>query len=158
VSVIQINVGDHTSPVPNYIAFPVRYRSMLGWARDRGRLITHRIPRADQYFKTLPLGRTLTQLFADNAIWVNYNQVMPYFGEAIIGETELAIGRSALVMGRWTTLGTLIHELAHINGAPGGNSTLAEEAVLAAGMGRASEKGGADDAWTPYDPNIEGQE
>lgn len=156
MSVLQLNLGDHISPVPNYIAFPARYWSMLRWARDRGRVIARRLPRADQYFKTLPLGRTLTQLLADNRIWVNYNQVIPYFGESLIGGTEVAIGRSALALGRWTTLGTLVHELAHINGAPGGKSKQAEEAVLAAGMGRQSEKGGADDAWTPYDPNIEG--
>lgn len=156
MSVIQLNMGDHTSPIPDYVPFLARDRGTMRWARDRARWITRRLPSADRYFVTLPLARSLTQLLADSSIWVNYNPIIPDFGEAIIGGTELSIGRSAFAMGRWSVLATLVHELAHINGAPGGSSKAAEEAVLAAGMGRASEKGGRDDAWTPYDPDIGG--
>lgn len=50
---------------------------------------------------------------------------------------------------------TPIHQLAHINGAPA-HGAQAEEAVLAAGMGRHSEKGNAGDKWTLYDPSTQG--
>ena len=54
-------------------------------------------------------------------------------------------------------LGTLIHELAHANGAPGEASKAAEEALLHCGLGKLSElTSGRDDLGTPYVPGIEG--
>lgn len=153
---IQLNIGDHISPVPNYVRFRSQHLEPMRWARSRARTIARGSPQADRYFVTLPNGRSLTSLLADKSIWVNFNPVITYFGEAIIGGTELSIGRSAFAMGRWTVLATFIHELAHINGAPGGESKQAEEALLATGLGRQSEKGGKDDPRTPYDPNIGG--
>ncbi|HEX8555684.1 MAG TPA: hypothetical protein VF695_13335 [Sphingomonas sp.] len=153
---IQLNIGDHTSPVPNYVPFRAQHLAPMRWARNRARAIARGSPQADRYFVTLPRGRSLTGLLADNSIWVNFNPVITYFGEAIVGGSELAVGRGAFAIGRWTVLATLIHELAHINGAPGGNSKQAEEALLATGLGRQSEKGGVDDPWTPYNPNIQG--
>lgn len=82
--------------------------------------------------------------------------MIPDVGQAVVGGTELSIARPAFAVSRRTVLGTLIHELAHIGGAPGGQSKLGEEAVLAAGMGRARETGAKDDASTPFDPNIGG--
>ena len=71
--------------------------------------------------------------------------------------TELAIGPRAFRIGRWTVLATLIHELAHCNGAPGGGSTVAEDALPACGLGRLSEQStGVDDPRTPYVPGLGG--
>jgi hypothetical protein len=70
---------------------------------------------------------------------------------------EVAISEQAFRIGRWTVLATLVHELAHTNGAPDRPSTAAEEAVLACGMGYNSEKtSGRDDTFTPYNPTIRG--
>ena len=69
-----------------------------------------------------------------------YNPVMLEFGRTNNVHREMAIGIPAFRIGRWTVLATLVHELAHINGAPGGNDRRAEEAVLACGMGRRSER------------------
>jgi hypothetical protein len=106
----------------------------------------------------LPGGRTLTALLADRTIWINYSSGIPGYGQTNrVGGKEIAIGPIAYLWGRWTVLGTLIHELAHSNGAPGGNSLAAEEALLHCGLGRLSEKqSGTDDHRTPYEPGIGG--
>jgi len=112
---------------------------------------------ADTYFRSLPDGRSLTALLADRSIWINYHATMNAYGEAEISGKELCISVTACRIGRWTVLATLIHELAHINGAPGGASKAAEEALLHTGLGKQSEKTtGVDDPRTPYNPNISG--
>ena len=92
---------------------------------------------------------------------VNFHPTMPHFGETNqVGGKEIAISITSLRIGRWTVLGTLIHELAHSNGAPiddalGNPSPLAERALLACGLGKQSElTSGIDDPSTPYDPTI----
>lgn len=155
---MQINVGDHTSPEAGYIAFPTSRRPMIRWARRRANWIARAKPAANVYFRGLPAGRTLTQLLADNTIWINYHATMDDYGETnAVGGKEIAISNSACRIGRWTVLATLIHELAHSNGAPGGADQRAERALVACGLGRRSEQTtGIDDADTPYDPNISG--
>jgi hypothetical protein len=160
---MQINIGDHTSSEAGYIAFPTQHRPAIRWARTKAQWITKNIPAANTYFKTLPNGRSLTQLLADSSIWVNFHPTMPHFGETNrVGGKEIAISITSLRIGRWTVLGTLIHELAHSNGAPindalGNPSPLAERALLACGLGKQSElTSGIDDPSTPYDPTIGG--
>ncbi len=156
---IQINIGDHTSPVANFIPIPNRHRTSMRWARTKARWIARNKPSADVYFRTLPGGRSLTALLADGSIWVNYHATSTAFGLTNhAGGTEMAISESAFRIGRWTVLATMIHELAHVNGVRGAISPLAaERAVLECGLGRRSElTSGVDDPWTPYDPTIRG--
>ena len=155
---IQINVGDHVSTEAGYIAFPNQHRSSIRWARTKAREIAKKIPSANVYFRGLPGGRSLADLLADNTIWVNYHPTMPHFGETNqVGGKEIAISLTAAKVGRWTVLATLIHELAHSNGAPGGNDQQAERALLHCGLGKRSESTtGVDDPWTPFNPGISG--
>jgi hypothetical protein len=155
---IQINIGDHVSPQPGYVAVPFAHRPASSWARTRAKLIAKNMPSADTYFKGLPGGRSLTALLEDRTIWINYSAGIPGYGQTnMVGGKEIAIGPLAYTWGRWTVLGTLIHELAHVNGAPGGASLAAEEALLHCGLGRLSEKNtGTDSLGTPYDPGIGG--
>ena len=155
---MQLNIGDHTSSEPGYIAFPGHHLKTIRWARTKAIWITKNLPRADTYFRSLPDGRSLSELLADSGIWINYSPTMPHFGEtnAVSGK-EIAISERSFRIGRWTVLATLVHELAHSNGADGEPSKAAEEAVLACGMGNQSEKrSGKDDPFTPYDPTITG--
>jgi len=155
---IQINIGDHTSSQAGYIAVPAgAKRGMLIWARTKARWISANIPSADVYFRTLPRGRSLTELLADSSIWINYNATFTYYGETnFAGGSEIAIGNLAFRIGRWTVLATLVHELAHVNGDDGSGQG-AERAVLACGLGKQSElTSGVDDPYTPYDPRISG--
>ena len=161
---IQINIGDHTSSFDGLIAFPPLYRSDMNWARARARRIAAEMPSANVYFRALPGGRSLTQLLADGSIWVNYHPTghidgLPdFFGVTDqVGGKEIGISVRRCRTGRWGMLGTLIHELAHSNGAAGGQDHSAEGAKLACGLGRSSEQAsGIDDPSTPYNPNTHG--
>lgn len=100
----------------------------------------------------------------DRTIWVNYDPSIAFFGYTY-SNNDLWIGPMPFKVGKWSVLATIVHELAHINGAPGSGAVClasgtchdAERAVLEAGLGRASEfTSGVDDPSTPYDPNISG--
>jgi hypothetical protein len=65
------------------------------------------------------------------------------------GGSELVISELACRIGRWSLLATLIHELAHINGASG-RGFAAEDALIACGLGRRQEQQtGMDDTHNP---------
>jgi hypothetical protein len=156
---IQINIGDHVSSEPDFITIPADRRRQVQWARTKARWITRNIPSADVYFRTLPNGRSLTELLADGDIWINFLVGANDFGQtnAVSGK-EIGIGVRSFRIGRWTVLATLVHELAHVNGVDGDTDPKgAERAVLECGMGKRSERtSGVDDPFTPFDPNING--
>jgi hypothetical protein len=83
----------------------------------------------NEAFKVLPGGRTFAQVWNDPNIWISYdpkNDGHSYGVTNRAGGKEVSITRYALRMGQWTTAATLVHELAHTNGAPGGASHAAE--------------------------------
>lgn len=155
---IQMNIGDHVSPHPGWVTVLPKHRPQVNWARSRAKVIARDMASANRYFSGLPNGRSLTSLLNDRSIWINYDPSATEFGaNSVAHPNEIAIGPSAFRIGRWTVLATLIHELAHVDGAPGGASTQAEEALLHCGLGRWSEfRTGRDDPHTPYDPDISG--
>ncbi|HQC71550.1 MAG TPA: hypothetical protein PLE42_02390 [Candidatus Competibacteraceae bacterium] len=155
---MQINMGDHVSPQAGYAAIPNEYLGSMRWARTKARWIASNIQSANAFFRTLPDGRSLTDLLDDSSIWINYHATMPYYGETNrVSGKEIAISRMAFRIGRWTVLATLVHELAHADGAPGGADKQAERAVLACKLGKQSELDtGIDDPYTPFNPNISG--
>ena len=156
---IQINIGDHVSSEPDFITIPAARLGQVQWARTKARWITRNIPGADVYFRTLPNGRSLTELLADGDIWINFLVGSNAFGQtnAVSGK-EIGISERSFRIGRWTVLATLVHELAHSNGVDGATDPKgAERAVLECGMGKRSERTtGTDDPFTPYDPTING--
>ena len=158
---IQINIGDFTSPTPNFIAFPNARRDTMRWARSRAILIAKDMPPADRYFRGITAGaRTLTALLADRNIWISFHPTLVDLGVtpgAAGFATECAIGPAAFRGGRWAVLATLIHELAHCNGAPGGGSTVAEDALPHCALGTWAElRSGIDNPATPYQPGLGG--
>jgi hypothetical protein len=159
MATFQINIGDHSSPIGHYRAFSKAGSSysMLKWARKKVFAIAEHNPPANTFFRSLPGGRSLTSLIKDSGIWVNYAPtVAPLFGQTKMGTGEIGISDRPFSTGKWMVLATLIHELAHVNGAPNtGGNTLAEEAVYHCGLGSASEYfDGIDDPSTPYDPDL----
>lgn len=70
-------------------------------------------------FTRLPNGRTFDNLLNDNSIFVCHFPNAPgqLFG-ATLGN-DITITDFSIRMGRWTVAATLVHELAHVNGAPG---------------------------------------
>lgn len=103
-------------------------------------------------FKLLPGGRSFKDLLDDHKIWINYD---PTNNASLWGWTmpvahpdDLVVTQYTLRVGLWSTAATIVHELAHLNGAPGGTSHSAEHTVRACGM---RSPGG------PYDPNVVGK-
>ena len=155
----QFNVGDHSSPVWKYKSFNSAQYSQLKWARNKLFKMVRNNPSCNGYFRKLPNGRSLTEMINDSNIWVNYGPtIAPLHGEIHQPTGEIAIGDRAFKMGRWMVLATIIHELAHHNGAPiTGGDTSAEDAVYHCGLGTAKEYyDGVDDPSTPYDPRVGG--
>jgi hypothetical protein len=152
---IQINIGDHVCPVPGWGPVRAPYLDKLRWARKRARLVAHQLPSADRYFRCLPLGHSLRDLLADRSIWINYDPDFRGYGsQSTEHPHELAIGQLAFAQGRWMVLATLLHELAHVNGAPAGSDRTAEATLVHCGLGRNSELIDGDDPRTPFRPNA----
>jgi hypothetical protein len=154
---IQINVGDHTSPVTGWEPVRAPFLEALRWARERAKQVASHMPSADRYFMQLPQHRSLRALLADSSIWINYDPLFRGYGaQSVQFPNEIAMGQLAFAQGRWMVLGTLLHELAHVNGAPGGSSQSAEQTLVHCGLGRASEITNGDDPRTPFMPDISG--
>jgi hypothetical protein len=90
-------------------------------------------------------------LFDDPANWINYD---PSNNGLDWGWTlprsapnDIVITCYALRMGVWTAAATIVHELAHLSGAPGGNSQGAELRVRACKL---------QSKYGPYDPTVRG--
>lgn len=152
---IQINIGDHVSPVEGWGPIRSPHLEKVVWARKRARMVAAQLPSANRYFRLLPLGRSLSELLADRSIWINYDPDFRGFGsQSTEHPHELAVGQLAFAQGRWMVLATLLHELAHVNGAPGGSDRSAELTLVHCGLGRSSELREGDDPRTPFRPNA----
>ena len=84
-------------------------------------------------FTKLPNGRTFDDILDDSSVYISYD---PNNGGALFGATlgkNVSITRFALRMGKWTAAATLVHELAHVNGAPGDDHQ-AEATLLCCGL------------------------
>jgi hypothetical protein len=158
---IQINIGDRISATPSFVAFPARHLGTMRWARKRALAVSVGMPSANVYFRGITAGaRSLSEILADSNMWVHFHPTLVDFGVtpgAAGFATECAIGPAAFRGGRWVVLATLIHELAHCNGAPGGGSTVAEDALPHCGLGTMAElRTGVDNPRTPYQPGLGG--
>jgi hypothetical protein len=92
-------------------------------------------------FKRLPGGRSFDDVWADNSVWINYDSRVDrdWYGVTLgVGGTEISISELAFKKGRWWVAGTLVHELAHVNGAPI-NTAVADETLLVCGLKNAYE-------------------
>lgn len=80
-------------------------------------------------FAALPGGRTFDAVIADASIFISFDASGPNSGVTnAVGGKEVTIGASEFRGGRWTVAATLVHELAHTNGASG--ATLDAENTL----------------------------
>jgi hypothetical protein len=71
-------------------------------------------------FKKLPGGRTFAEVWDDDSVWINYEpRDRDWYGITLgVGGNDISISQIAFNKGRWWVAGTLVHELAHVNGAP----------------------------------------
>jgi len=119
----------------------------LGVVRGAITLLGSRIVRhspCNKAFAALPGRRTLIAVWHDPRIWINFD---PSRTGQDFGETtgfDITITEYALKMGHWTTAATLIHELAHVDGAPSTDHQAEQTLVHCLLPG-------------PYDPTIIGR-
>jgi hypothetical protein len=73
----------------------------------------------DVAFRALPGGRSFAQVWADPAIWISYDPSGVDKNYATTLGNDVSITQYSCRMGVWTIVATLIHELAHVNGAGG---------------------------------------
>ncbi len=92
----------------------------------------------NSYFKHLPGGRSLKEILDDPGVWLHWDpRADPGFYGCTTTEfpvADVTISNYALNKGVWVTVATLVHEFAHVNGAPGGSSTAAEDALPHCGL------------------------
>ena len=147
---MMTNAGSsiHVAP-PGAGPVPARHLDTLNRALDilRSRMRDH--GRCNDSFSNLAGGRTFKDMFDDSTIWINYDPNNNSFGWVIPGTypNDIVVGEFAFKMGRWSVAATIVHEAAHLNGAPGGASHAAELRVRECKM--MSPNG-------PYDPTITG--
>jgi hypothetical protein len=92
-------------------------------------------------FSRLPGGRTFDAIWADRSIWISYEPRADrgWYGVTFgVGGKDISISRAAFAKGRWWVAGTLVHELAHVNGAPA-DTTQADATLLCCGLRNAYE-------------------
>lgn len=124
----------HAAPAPTagWQWQPYADAGFLAALRAAVQIIDNRIKNhqpCNSAFRALPGGRTFAQVWNDNSIWISCDpsRVAQRYG-ATLGN-EVTVTAYSLAMGRWTVAATLIHELAHVNGA-GGGSRDAENTLL----------------------------
>ena len=108
----------------------VAYVSVLQFAVSTiNNKIKHHSP-CNKAFEALPGGLSLRDLIHRRSIWISYdpNGQNEYYGVTL--GRDIAISAYALRMGVWTTTATLVHELAHVDGAPGGADHQAEGVLV----------------------------
>jgi hypothetical protein len=76
--------------------------------------------RCNDCFKRLPGGRSFDEVWKDGEIWISYDSRTDrgWYGVTMEGRKEISLSQSAFNEGVERVAGTLVHELAHTNGAP----------------------------------------
>jgi len=91
------------------------------------------------YFATLPLGKTFDEIW-NEGFWINWH---PRSGEqfdafsATSRPKEITFSNDGLSRGAWAVVASIVHEMAHLNGAPGvdgSGSNAAEQSLLHCGL------------------------
>lgn len=123
----QINTpaSGHAGPAPipgghQYLAYADA--RMLATLRAAIRIIDSRIKGStpcNNAFKALPGGRSFAEVWADNTVWLNFDPSKQFGDFGARRGKEVTITAYAFGMGHWTVAATLVHEMAHVNGAPG---------------------------------------
>lgn len=83
----------------------------------------------DDCFSRLPGGKTFTDVFDDAAVFISFDPAGPASGRTdAVGGKEITVNASEFRIGRWSVAATIVHELAHVNGA--GTATADAENTL----------------------------
>ena len=91
----------------------------------------------NKYFKTLPKNKTFRHFWRKNNIFINYSPSLKnnFYGATHSNDKDICISAWCLDnTNHWMIAATIIHEFAHIGGAPGGASHDAEKAASKCGF------------------------
>ena len=86
----------------------------------------------NKYFKTLPKSETFRSFWRDNTIFIKFSPSMTNGSYGATHSNDKDICVSAWYLdntNHWMIAATIVHEFAHIAGAPGGASHAAEKAA-----------------------------
>ncbi len=86
----------------------------------------------NKYFKSLPKGRLFHHYWRDNTIFINFSPsvINGFYGATHSNDKDICISAWCLDnTNHWMIAATIVHEFAHIAGAPGGASHAAEKAA-----------------------------
>ncbi len=133
---INTAAAGHIGPVKNGNAEWLAYDVKLNKQREMLEKVIKAIKSnirgskaANDAFKALPNGKSFDEIFDDDTIWISYCPESRAYGYTnSVGGNEITIGALAYRWGYWTVMGTLVHEMAHTNGAD--TTTHAAEGVL----------------------------
>ena len=89
----------------------------------------------EEAFKALPGGRTFSEMWADPNIWISFLRTpdIETYGRSVFKGKDLSVSYGSFRLGWKMVAATLVHELAHLNGAPS-NTTDAEDVLLHCGL------------------------
>lgn len=89
----------------------------------------------EEAFKALPGGRTFSEMWNDPDIWISFLQTpdITIYGEAVYKGKDMAVSYGSFKHGWKMVAATIVHELAHLNGAPS-NTKDAESVLLHCGL------------------------
>lgn len=86
----------------------------------------------NKYFKTLPKKKTFRHFWRKNNIYINFSPSSKngFYGATHSNDKDICISAWCLDnTNKWMVAATIVHEFAHIGGAPGGMSHSAEKAA-----------------------------
>ena len=95
----------------------------------------------NERFKKLSGTRTFDDVLNDDTIWISYDSrtTVDWYGITnFVGGKEISISQLAFNKGRWWVAGTLVHEMAHTNGASATTGD-ADDTLLYCGVKNAYE-------------------
>jgi hypothetical protein len=70
-------------------------------------------------FRMLPGGKSFADVWADPNVWLNFDPSRRGGDFGATRGNDITITGFSLAMGHWTVAATLVHEMAHVNGASG---------------------------------------
>lgn len=86
----------------------------------------------NKYFRTLPKNKTFRHFWRDNTIFINSSPSLTngFYGATHSNDKDICVSAWCLDnTNHWMIAATIVHEFAHIAGAPGGASHAAEKAA-----------------------------
>lgn len=110
-------------------------KSAMNWIQDAVVNSADCSASCDEAFQTLPGGRTFSDIWSDPQIWISFLKTpdTKVFGQAKRWGCDLAVSYGSFRLGWKMVAATLVHELAHLNGA-GDKTTDAEDTLLHCGL------------------------